>query len=98
MAVLASRLLQPLAPVAHEVAKATCSIVQGRREKGEVTRGKAVEVFRRRMAAGVFQQIAEDKCPGVVIGAVTFMVVGHVENSVLEDARAVRHADDMIES
>ena len=97
VAVLAAGVLQPLPAVAHEIAEMAGLVVQRRREKCEVAGREPVQIFQRRIAAGLIEQIAEDEGARIVVRAVAFVKIRHVENRVLKNPRAVRHADDLVE-
>ena len=71
--------------------------VEGGAEEGQVAGGQAVQAFGGGLPAQFIQQGAEDERPGVVVGAVAFQEIGHVEQGVLEDAGAVAHAHDVIQ-
>ena len=55
------------------------------------------EALRRGPPAEFIQQIAQDEGPCVVVRAVAFLEVRHIEYGVLEDAGAIAHAHDVIE-
>ena len=96
MAVFAAGIFQPLPSVAHEIAEAPTAVIQGRREEREIAGSQFAESHRRRLVAEFIEQVAEDVGACVIIGAVTFVEVGHIEDRVLKDSGAIAHAHDMI--
>ena len=54
-------------------------------------------VSTRGLTPNFLEQAAEDKGACVVVGAVAFMEVGHVEDCVLKDACGIAHPHDVIE-
>lgn len=98
MTVFAAGVFEPLSAMAHEVAEAPGFVVEGGREEGEVAGDELIEVLFGGLAAEFVEKVAEDEGAGVVIDAIPFMEIGDVERGVLEDAGAVAHANDVVES
>jgi len=92
VAVFAAGIFQPLSSVAHEVATASAVVIQGRREEGEIAGGQRAEFLRRRLSSRFIEQVAKDEGVRVVIRAVAFVEVRHIEYRVLEDTGAIAHA------
>ena len=97
MAVLASGLLEPLPPVTHEVAEKSCPAIKGRRQKCQVSGRLGGQVLTAGSGTDLVEQVAKDIGPRIVIGAVSLVKIGNVENGVLEDSRSIAHADDMVQ-
>ena len=93
VAIVRTAIFQPMALVIHEVAKASGFGIEGIPDKSEITGGQ----FARFSIAQFFQKRAHHQRAGIVVGGVTFEIVGNRENGVLQYAGLVRHVTQVIE-
>ena len=95
MAILRPMQLEPLSGKAHEIPEPPGLVIEGVPEESQIRACQSLDGLV--PPAQFLQDYRENKCPGVVIGAVGFFVIGEVVDGVLENPGVITHCEKVIE-
>ena len=81
----------------HEIAEATSFLIESVPQKREVDARQTLELLLRDLTRRFLQQQGEDEGARVVVRAVAFVEIRHVEDRVLKNAGVIAHPKQVIE-
>src|SRR6184192_4275012 len=95
--VLRTDLFQPFPAMTHKIPKALRFLIECIPQERKIKAGQAFNVAVRHATGHLRKQQSQDKGACIVIGAMPFPVIWHIENSVLENSGVLGHPKKVIE-
>src|SRR5437762_11845977 len=95
--VLRTNPFQPFPAMTHEIPKSFRFLIECIPQERKISAGQAFNVPLRHTTGHLRKQQSQDKGACIVIGAIPFPIIRHVENSMLENSRVIGHPKEVIE-